>query len=631
MTPAHTLRRSPSPVAALLAAVVLAGMLGACGGSSSGGSQSGDIVFHDTPHFTDTARPDTAEPEDTKSPPDNVAPPQDSGGGNDGPRYEILFLVEEPVTVAAEDTRKIQIQVLDYTTASPADGAHIRLALDALDGGDASISANSVFTGRDGKAEFQFRANSQAPASYEVTATAVGARAEASIRIDVDPHPRGQLRVELTYGGQQPLTEIKIGVIEARGFQCSQYYPPSPPTPIEARTVLSVNSPPAVFDLPAGQRYSVWVTAKSRSGSTQTLRLSAAGCADAVYVENDVSTVVTVDIYDLVLNPAGLYDMVAVFDFTDAIPGEVGRIIRLITDAFWNPGQFVQDMVVYVIDLYLGQLVGSIVEWALSLFEDQIRDAINDWVFNSSPDWVQDIFTIGQDITQIVAQLELLADLRIAKLTNDYVVQGEENWIGLALYWRLGCPNEDEPGFDPECGRLELSMADIQNTSFPMDLVQGIWTGNIHAFDQLQISTHRLELNYGRLILFVINEILLPAISNGQYHDLLDAILGFVDCSSVADGIVGDFLNILGIDQADVEDLCVNSITLIVQPITLAVYGLGADSRIRLYGSAVLIDDNNDLIVDRIVDGIWEGRIELDQGGGNEGGLFSGEWEAIRK
>jgi hypothetical protein len=230
-----------------------------------------------------------------------------------------------------------------------------------------------------------------------------------------------------------------------------------------------------------------------------------------------------------------------------------------------------------------------------------------------------------------VANLEMLADLRIAKLTNDYYVQGQEDWHGIALYWHLGCPAETDLDFDPDCGRLVLSMADIQNTAFPLDLVQGVWTGTIANFDRLDIQTHRIQLNYGRLILFVLNELLLPAISGGRYHDLRDAVIGFVDCPNIAGNIVGDFLRVLGVDEDEVEEFCVDAITWIVNPIVLTVYGLGADSRVRLHGQALLVDDNNDLIVDRIVDGEWIGYIELDQGGGNTGGQFRGEWEATRK
>jgi len=225
----------------------------------------------------------------------------------------------------------------------------------------------------------------------------------------------------------------------------------------------------------------------------------------------------------------------------------------------------------------------------------------------------------------------MLADLRIAKLTTDYNVQGEEDWHGIALYWHLGCPEETDLDFDPDCGRLVLSMADIQNTAFPMDLIQGVWQGTISNFDHLDIATHRIQLNYGRLILFVLNELLLPAISNGQYHDLRDAVIGFVDCPNIAGNIVGNFLEALGIDQSEVEEYCVDAITWIVNPIVLTVYGLGADSRVRLFGQATLVDDNNDLIVDRVIDGEWTGYIELDQGGGNTGGQFRGAWEATRK
>ena len=35
-------------------------------------------------------------------------------------------------------------------------------------------------------------------------------------------------------------------------------------------------------------------------------------------------------------------------------------------------------------------------------FEDELAAIITNWLLNVSPDWMQDIFTIGQDLTQVV-------------------------------------------------------------------------------------------------------------------------------------------------------------------------------------------------------------------------------------
>ena len=47
----------------------------------------------------------------------------------------------------------------------------------------------------------------------------------------------------------------------------------------------------------------------------------------------------------------------------------------------------------------------------------------------------------------------------------------------------------------------------------------------------------------------------------------------------------------------------------------------------KLEVSATLVDDNDNLIVDRIIDGIYLGHVEVD---GQEGPEFDGVWQAVR-
>jgi len=341
---------------------------------------------------------------------------------------------------------------------------------------------------------------------------------------------------------------------------------------------------------------------------------------------------VTVDVYDLLLNAAGRYDLRAVFDFTDAIPDtEVGRVIDLIVELFNDPAAFVFDLVEYVVDAYLGQVVGGIVEWALNLFRDQLEAWMREWLEENAPAWLDQILVIGQDLTQVIASLELLAELRISKLTSDWYVQGEEEWLGVVLHWRTGCAPEGDPAFDPDCGRIELTLDQLRDTEFPIDLVAGVWNGTITHFDTLTIERHAIQLEYGRLILYVLNEILLPAVSGGEYHSLLDAAQGLVDCESLAAAISDDVLAALGTDRAEVAGWCEDGIALFLLPLVSTIEELGMDSHLRLQGTALLVDEDDDLIVDRIQDGAWDGQVEWDPGSGWGAGDFTGTWEATRK
>ena len=86
-------------------------------------------------------------------------------------------------------------------------------------------------------------------------------------------------------------------------------------------------------------------------------------------------------------------------------------------------------------------------------------------------------------------------------------------------------------------------------------------------------------------------------------------------------------LDAIGATEDNIADFCTSSVTFIVQPVELLLGALALDSQLRLSGHATLVDQTNNLIVDRIIDGIYLGHVEVD---GQEGPEFDGSWHALR-
>lgn len=529
----------------------------------------------------------------------------------------VLHDASQPLQVPVSLNQPLRVKLVDYALGGPAKDATVRFALRPTRPeapGDASLSALSVLTDAAGIATVTFRSNAVADVSYTVDVSADDAT-PVSFELFVADAPRGTLSVELGYEGPISVKNVHLRLLSGQ-FTCGQFNPVSPPTDvITEKTLLGVTGQASFTNLPASQRFTLVATAESPDD-----HLAAAGCLDGVVIIAGQDNRVTLTLFLLTLSPTGTYDSISTFDFTGAIPGQVGDIIDEISLLFTSPGQFLIDQVKKLAALYVGEFITDAV---FGLFEDKVADIIDDWMFNESPDWVQDILLVGQDLFQIVNRLEMLATLRISKLQNDYYVQGILLWDGIALYWRLGCPREGEAGYDPTCGRHEFSLAQFTDTQFPMDIVEGRFTASIQNFDQLDIDNHTIKINYGKLIIFALNELILPALS-GQ-HNLEDAILSFVDCAAIADGIYFSGLSTIGIDEGDIEGFCTSAISVIVQPVMFILSGLAVDSQLRMSGHATLVDDNDDLHVDRIVEGTFLGHFESD---GQEGSPFTGVWAA---
>jgi len=541
----------------------------------------------------------------------------DTPGSELGLEREIIVLhdTSRPLHVPVTQNQSIRVKVIDYRASGPAVDATVRFALVAGDG-DASLSSLQAFTDAAGVAEVTFRGGTAADALYALEVRTDGA-SPAQLELFVADAPRGDLQVALHYEGPIAVKNVHLRLVPG-SFTCSQFHPAYPPLDVLGeRTLLGVGQGEVMWQhLPAGQRFTVVATAESQRGS-----LAAAGCLDGIVILGEQTNTVTLTMYLLTLNPAGVYDSASVFDFTGAIPGQLGELVTEISTLFSSPGTFLINQVKKLAAIYVGELITNAI---FGLFENTVANVIDNWMFNNSPQWVQDILTIGQDLFQVVNRLEMLAELHISKLGSDHHIQGRLYWNGIVLTWRYGCPAQGSAGYDPECGRHVFGLADFQNTQFPMDIVEGRFTGMIQDFDQLDIDNHTIKISYGKLIIFVLNEMILPALT-GQ-HTLLGAILSFVNCSAIAHAIGG--FSTLGISVQDVENFCVSAVTIIVTPVEMVLGALAIDSQLRMSGHATLVDDSQNLLVDRIEDGAFLGHFESD---GQAGPPFTGVWEAAKR
>lgn len=625
--------------------VLLGGLLlaGGCGSESGGGGRP-DLCLN---CVDDVGLPDAGGTDvghvDIKG---WDLPPTDTGGH----LIDLFFLhdTSEPLRLSAGGAVTLRIKAVDYTEDGPAVGAVVFLQLEGPANASGYLAATTVVTGQSGTADIRFEAGETAPASYTVRAMTAGARSEAQATIEVGEGATGSLRVNLGECAQMPLSNVVVRLVAGSRSSCGQFYAPNP-FPNYEREVNGYIGGNVVFDdLAADQRYLIY--ALGYWGPDE--RLVAAGCIDGVLVQGDTQNVVTLDVCELCLQAAGVYDLVSRFDLRNAIPGEAGRIIDLITDAFYSPGDFLFDIIPLILDYVVGQIVGEIVEQILNLFQDYVAEWINDWVENNAPPWLQYIIQIGRDLTQIVADLELVGIMTVSKLGADCrTLSGEVNWTGLALYWRAGCPLNDDT-----CGeRLELNLEDLASldNEFPIDLINSLWFGGVINFNRLLIERHTVDLAYGRLILYVIQDLLLPVIPGGtcyvdddcgeysvcdggscEYHSLSDLAYGIVDCIGMGEAADGGLLGDLGISGEQVTEACQQALDLgvgfIINPIVSMVNGLALDSSLRMSGSATMWDDDNDLIVDHIDDGEWDGTVEV-QTQQPEPLTFTGTWHATRR
>ncbi len=560
---------------------------------------------------------------------DIFVPNKPDGYKPTGTRYMIILKHDTtlPLNLYVDEKEAIMAQVIDFQEGMPAINYPVKFTMvganPECDTGPPDCGFFEVKEGMTdalGNVAVTFHAGVTGNVLYSVELTGQQADPEG-MDVQVSDLPTGNLKVKLKYDGPVPIKNIKVRVMP--GYKtCSDYNPVNPWVEglVGDKTVPGLDSVPSFIEMDVAQTFVVFATGEKKD----TGSLAASGCIDAVHVKpsEQGDTIVTLNMYVLTLNPSGTYDTLNHFDFTDAIPGQAGEVINFVVDLFYDPGKIIIDLIKELVAQYVG---GWVTDLVFGLFEDALADVVTNWLLNNSPDFIQDLFVIGQDLVQIVKNVELQSELKLSKLSNDYYFQGLQNWIGINLYWKLGCAKIDEPGYDPECGKNPFSLKDLQDSDVPLDLISGQFTGMIANYDKLIIDSHKIDLNYGKLVLFVINEMILPAISN--YNSLEDLLYSIIDCQSVADGIIGDVLDAIGIDNGDVVDACTSVVSFIISPIEELIMGLTIDSKLRINGSCRMVDEDNDLMVDKLLDGVWFGHVEI---GAEEGSQFEGDFTGVK-
>jgi hypothetical protein len=547
--------------------------------------------------------------------------PQDDSDDDVEIKREIIVLLNTDLPQVIGPTTKLQInaRVIDYALGSPADNVVVTWKISENQGlngpGPGLLQAENTATDQAGKTGNVFDPQKGPAVNYKIELSCEGAE-PVTVEITVTDTPKGHIRVHLTYDNQVPLGQVIVRVVPSP-FTCASFKPTQPSNNFIGSKTGFVSDVPEFQNLAADKKYGVYVIGKDLDG-----HLTAAGCADAILVVDKQTTDVTVTLIVLPLLATGQYDMVNHFDFTGAIPGQLGKILDTAVQIFYDPGAFIISQVKNLIKQMLPSII---VDAAFSLFEKQLSQVVTDWLLNKSPSWLQDFFQMGQNVLQIVKNLEMLGILKLFKVSNDFFVKGEIAFTGVNLYWKLGC-DKTAPNYK-DCGKIPLDMKGAVNApNFPIDkLLAGTLTGTISQQKKLTFDSGTIKLNYGKLILYVLTNVVLKKITGES--SFVGAMQKLVNCEGIAKGIGGSILGKLGLSENTVKGVCNSTVALLVLPLEQMLGGLALDSKLALNGSCTMVDLDDDLKVDKLVAGVWVGNIVADA----PGKPFKGDFTATRQ
>lgn len=497
------------------------------------------------------------------------------------------------------------------------------------DAGESTLTAGRTLSDMNGYARVTFFAG---PDVRDYTIEVRHAAAGQAVRFEVNALdlPSGDLRVRFDYQGPVALDQLEVYLVPRPSWCDAPYYLAPPDEVALSQNGLGVQDFFEARGLVAGERFAAVARARTASSGA----LAAGGCTGDIRINEDETREVTISLLLLPMDPSGNYEVINHYDFTDAIPGTVGEVVNNLVRFFGDAnherevGGIIFDVVEELAREAAGAIGGLVVDLIRGWVEDDLNRLINEYIDNDGPEWLRDFFTIGSDLISVVSNMEVISEINLTKARSDGTFEGSQNWVGLAFYWRLNC---DGAPPEEQCGRYAFTMDDLIENASGINLVFGQFSGRIHSYDQGVINLHNMDLQYGRLILFVLNQIILPAIANGA-TSISEALLNLANCPGFASRLTGgrDYLRIGGVNivsRARIEQWCSSAMGITGTAATYLLNGLSVDMRMDLQGEMTFIEETDDLTVDRITEGRWWGAIRTAD---EMAPPFSGDFEGER-
>ncbi|MGM0556307.1 MAG: hypothetical protein ACQEVA_07995 [Myxococcota bacterium] len=545
---------------------------------------------------------------------------------------EYLLVPAGDTELRGNVTESVGIKVLLYHvgTQEPASDKSISFeVLESEDGQNPSLSALNSFTNTSGKSTVDLRLGA-AEGQVKVRAQHEDSNA-VDFTVDVTPMATGDLDVTLvnTGGAVLQLQDIDVRVYRNREYSCSEF------RPLRQReagdlmnSVVPNTSQTAEFEgLSANNRYLVTAVGMGDRG-----QIAAGGCVEDISLTQDQTTEKELLLQLVPLNPAGRYDVTSNWDFTQALEesGVVGQTIVRILNIFENPGRAIYDEIINLVQAAVGGIISGTIDSFLDLtgLDDQFENMINTFIENN--DALRNIRDAGRDLRDVVADLEVHSELTIGKLGSDYEFRGTDNWLGVTLYWRWNC-DSNSPA---DCGAIDI-VADANGQLGSLGVVSSEWTGRVAAYNQLQIDQHPQTLRYGRLIMYILNDVIIPELTDGNANSMSDAFAYWIGCGDLARSITGSDgeVGALGATITDdqIENFCSNAVSTVFGFADLIVNNLEFDLGMRIGGEATMIETTSDGFVDLMEDGTYNGYMQsTDSNTSGQGSPIDATWSAER-
>lgn len=365
-------------------------------------------------------------------------------------------------------------------------------------------------------------------------------------------------------------------------------------------------------DLDDGLSFSVSAVVLNQMGG-----VIAFGCVDGVDIVGGQITDVEIPTTDLPLEFKGVFTTVNKFDLTDLLRSTENSALNTVADVLdilrilgSNDGERGRA----VIDLFCDLV--NLDEGICDVVEAIGGRAIDNLIDRFVPPEILRVFVVISDVLSIVQRMTTIGEIEFTQSGPDnmQIIMGTDNrWQKFRFTWRNGCPEGENCEREFTIGNLDEERRPIAGTfQSRLESLVDEETGEEHL--TLVIEPHGLNFRYGIIILGLAEQWILPAILDVPAPVTMEELLGnLLPCMEIND-FLGDP------NSGLCEDVLVAGLAEVIYDQILRLdFEPGA---FRLEGTVLPIDEDGDLVIDKLSNGHWTGSIAIGDSFYNFGGCF---------
>ncbi len=321
--------------------------------------------------------------------------------------------------------------------------------------------------------------------------------------------------------------------------------------------------------------------------------------------------------------PQGTYDAESRYDMST-----FAGLFAGLAPQWRQPDVMIQNQILASVDSQYGSTIGGLFRSAVGA---QLQGEITGYMNEKAPPWLMQIGPTMDEVDEQMQTVDVQNTILVAEQLEGENYEVTQIWNGIAVVEDPACRDS---GQVIPCDQIQIGSDSLLDAEYPVEIVSTRYEAT-ESGDQLDMGAHSVDLNYGRLGLYLMTNQILPD-EPTEGIGLRDVALGAINCRGLAGRLAGQDdvygVQVGGVDVGiSLNDLVGNCQEGVLASVNGFVDQFNVPLGMDLQGSARMVDVNRDGRVDQLTGGNLDGNMNVQLLSGQaEQGPVTGKFVGFR-